>query len=361
MKKYWFPVILLFLLIVSSCSSPDQPADQPADEAAAVDTESEIESSQADEEDSAESAPAPTEIPPTDAPVEAAAPQEIVHWEYPGNFKSSPLQKIYDCKTGAYFKDGQAYNLSEVCDQWERNYFERPLNEGLTELYPQLDIVEAEFGQDDNWYYTQILVYAELIDNLVLDGVYAIEIDLDLDARGDILITATAPGAFPADEWHSNGVQVWLDANDDVGGPQAVLVDPRYDGDGYEELIFDAGMGDDPDLAFVKVYSDQPGLLAFGFKRGLLGETESFEWWVWAMAVDLGAAKYDPVDFFPQDTLFAMDNTCGWIFGSYPRDLPNICDTISACSAAKPTRLSTRFTCTDYELSLVLRNWNRAH
>ena len=146
---------------------------------------------------------------------------------------------------------------------------------------------------------------------------------------GDILITAKAPGAFPADEWHANGVQVWLDANNDVGGPQAMLVDPRYDGDGYEELIFDAGLGDDPDLAFVKVYSDQPGLLAFGFKRGLLGETESFEWWVWAMEEDLSAAKYDLVDFFPQDSLFAMDNTCGWIFGSYQRELPNICNAIS--------------------------------
>ena len=108
-----------------------------------------------------------------------------------------------------------------------------------------------------------------------------------------------------------------------------MLVDPRYDGDGYETLLVDSGVGDDPDLAYVKTYSETPGLLEFGFKADLLGDAESFEWWVWAMQEDLGAAKFDPVDFFPQDTLFAMDNTCGWIYGSYPRDLPNICQTLS--------------------------------
>ena len=101
------------------------------------------------EDTTEESSPPPTEIQPTDAPA-----QEIVHWEFPGDFKLSPLQKIFDCKTGTYFKAGQTYKLSEVCDQWDRNYFERPLSEDLSDLYPQLDIIEAEFGQDENWYYT---------------------------------------------------------------------------------------------------------------------------------------------------------------------------------------------------------------
>ena len=324
MRKKWIPVILLTLLLISACTPKEEVQDQTQEGSDPVEVMTADDSSQGEEEDS-EQAPPPTALPPTEEPA-----QEVVHWEFPGNFTAAPLQKIFDCKTATYFVDGQQYELSDICDQWERNYFERPLNEDLTEIFPQLDIVEAEFGQDENWYYTQILVYAELIENLVLDGVYALEIDLDLDARGDILITANAPGLFQPDEWHAYGVQVWLDANDDVGGPQAVLVDPRYDGDGYEELIFDAGVGDDPDLAFVKTYSEQPGLLTFGFKANLLAGAESFEWWVWAMKEDLSAAKYDPVDFFPQDTLFAMDNTCGWIFNSYPRDLPNICNAISA-------------------------------
>jgi len=315
MRNKWIPVILLLVLLLTACSQSEQATLQPQEDETSV--------------EAAPESPPPTDPPPADPP-----PMEIVHWEYPGEFTITPLQKIFDCKTAPFFISGQVYELSEVCDQWERNYFERPLDESLNELFPQLDIVEAEFGQDENWFYTRILVFSELVEDLVLDGVYAIEIDLDLDARGDILITAASPGNYPPDEWTSEGVQVWLDKNEDVGGPTAVLVDPRYDGDGYETLLVDSGVGDDPDLAFVKTYSDQPGLIEFGFKATLLDGVEIFEWWVWAMQEDLGAAKYDPVDFFPQDTLFALDNTCGWIYGSYPRDLPNICNPITG---PKPT------------------------
>lgn len=337
MRNKLITVFLLILLVLTSCSSPEQPTDGHMDDVSAVEISSDDDSNQADSEsadnessESAGEASSDTENTPVPPPSDDTPVPEVVHWEFPGTFKLSPLQSIFDCITGRYFIPGQEYELSEVCDQWERNYFERPVDADIVEFYPQLDIVQSEFGQDVNWYYTRIMVFSELVENLVLDGVYAIEIDLDLDARGDILITAAAPGSYPADEWHSNGVQVWLDKNDDVGGPQAMLVDPSYAGDGYEELIYDAGVGEDPDLAYIKIYSDTPGLLEFGFKAALLGGAESFEWWVWAMGVDLTAAKYDPVDFFPQDTLFALDNTCGWIFGSYPRELPNICQTLSA-------------------------------
>ncbi|NQS90859.1 MAG: lipoprotein, partial [Chloroflexi bacterium] len=324
MKKIWI-YLIIFTLLLTGCNSPDQPAAQQNDDSAQVSSNEAIADNAAADDDQADSeAPAEiTPLPPTDLP-EPPTP-EIVHWEFPGEFSLSPLQRIYDCAMGVTIIPGQPIEISEDCDQWDRNYFERPVDEGVVEYFPQLDIVQSEFGQDDLWYYTRIHVFTEGIEELILDGVYALEIDLNLDARGDILISAAAPGSYPADEWHSNGVQVWVDTNDDVGGPTAVLVDPRYDGDGYETLLVDSGVGEDPDLAFVKIYSEEPGLIEFGFKAGLLKDTDKFEWWVWAMGQDIGSGKYDPVDFFPQDTLFALDNTCGWIFGSYPRDLPNIC------------------------------------
>ncbi len=318
MRYKWIPVILLVVLLLSACNPSEQATTQPKEDETSVEVAAVEEDTPPEEDTTEESSPPPTEIPPTDTP-----PQEIVHLEFPNNFQLTPLQSIFDCKTAAYFVPGQVYELSEVCDQWERNYFERPMDEALSEIFPQLDIVQAKFGQDENWYYTRILVFSEMVEDLVLDGIYAVEIDLDLDARGEFLIIALSP-----DEWTSEGIQVWFDSNDDVGGPTAVLVDPLYDGDGYETLLVDSGVGDDSDLAFVKTYSDQPGLIEFGFKVNLLDGVEIFEWWVWAMQEDLGAAKYDPVDFFPQDTLYAMDNTCGWIYGSYPRDLPNICNVI---------------------------------
>jgi len=323
MRYKWIPVILLVVLLLSACNPSEQATTQPKEDETSVEVAAVEEDTPPEEDTTEESSPPPTEIPPTDTP-----PQEIVHLEFPNNFQLTPLQSIFDCKTAAYFVPGQVYELSEVCDQWERNYFERPMDEALSEIFPQLDIVQAKFGQDENWYYTRILVFSEMVEDLVLDGIYAVEIDLDLDARGEFLIIALSPGFYPPDEWTSEGIQVWFDSNDDVGGPTAVLVDPLYDGDGYETLLVDSGVGDDSDLAFVKTYSDQPGLIEFGFKVNLLDGVEIFEWWVWAMQEDLGSAKYDPVDFFPQDTLYAMDNTCGWIYGSYPRDLPNICNVI---------------------------------
>jgi len=320
MLKRWTVVLLCLLVILSACSPPeDSQTDLDQNEAK---TEA--------EEEAVSEVEAPPESTPTAAPATETALPEVVHWEYPGEFTPVPLQRIFDCVLGKQVLSGNELALNTACDQWERNYFERPVAEDMADFYPQLDIVQSEFGADEEWYYNRILLFSDLEDPLVLDGVYALEIDLNLDARGDILILAASPGSYPADEWHSNGVQVWADNNDDVGGPQAVLVDPRYDGDGYETLLVDSGIGQDPDLAYVKTYSDQPGLVEFAFRISLLDSQDVFEWWVWAMAEDISAAKFDPVDFFPEDSLYAMDNTCGWILGSYPRDLPNICETISA-------------------------------
>ncbi len=342
MRKKWIPVVLLLALILSACNPSEQATFQPQEDEAFGNAATVAEDPTLNEDATEEPSPPPTEIP---SPY--TQPEEIIHSEFPGNFKQSPLQSIFDCTTGNYHNPGQEYTLSEVCDQWERNYFERPVDESTTKFFPQLDILESSFGQNENWYYNRILVFSELVENLVLDGIYALEIDLDLDARGEILILAVSPGSYQMDEWHSDGVQVWFDSNDDVGGPQAVLADTINGGDGYETLMVDSGVGDDPDLAFVKTYSDQPGLIEFGFKANLLDGVEIFEWWVWAMREDLGAAKFDPVDFFPQDTLFAIDNTCGWIYGSYSRDLPNICNPITgakpgaASEAASPSCLSS--------------------
>ena len=315
MRNKWIPVIMLILLFISACSSPgiSRPT-QHIDDVSSVETGADDDRSYSDGEGSAKSAPPPTEIPPTDTPPDADPPLEIVHWEYPGKFNSLPCRRYLTAKPG-HISEPANNKLSEVCDQWDRNYFERPLSEDLSELYPQLDIIEAEFGQDEKWYYTRILVFSELVENLVLDGVYAIEIDLDLDARGDILITAVAPGIYPPDEWHSKGVQVWLDSNDDVGGPTAVFVDPRYDGNGYETLLVDSGVGDDSDLAFVKTYSEQPGLIEFGFKAKSTRRSRNLRVVGLGYADDLGAAKFDPVDFFPQDTLLPWTTPAAGFMG----------------------------------------------
>ena len=148
MKKNWIPVFLLIILLLSGCGSPEQPAAADANNADAVEISPDQASVQADSEgedtdstDDTTSANTPVPSPAADSSV-----PEIIHWEFPNKFQLTPLQSIFDCKTAPYFVNGQVYELSEVCDQWDRNYFERPLDESLGVLFPQLDIIQAEFG-----------------------------------------------------------------------------------------------------------------------------------------------------------------------------------------------------------------------
>ena len=62
-------------------------------------------------------------------------------------------------------------------------------------------------------------------EDLILDGIYGIEMDLNLDAKGDILFTVDSPASNPADMWTVDGVKVYFDTNDDVGGPQTMVSD----------------------------------------------------------------------------------------------------------------------------------------
>ncbi len=325
MKKIWI-IILLLMLLLTGCQSPDL----PDDDTNANNIVPEVESGN----DQAKN----TAIPPTEPSPPTATPiPEIIHLDYPGEFVLSPLQRIFDCTTGHLAAAAGPLTLSNSCDQWEINYFERPVNQDNGDYLPQLDIVQSEFGQDENWHYARIYLFTDGYDDIVLDGIYAIEIDLDLDAKGDILISVESPSSFSPDTWVVDGVRVWLDKNNDVGGPTAMQADTSFEGDGYEELIFDQGVGQDPDLAWAKTYSTLPGLVEISFKSSLLGDVDSFEWWTWAMKEDLGADKYDPVDYYQVNSIYYLDNTCGWIFGDRYQNLPNLCTVISSPVISSPS------------------------
>ena len=326
MKRFWMPVLIIVTLILAGCSTPIQPEEVHAAVEPSSSPAPSVLSQSSEDDNSSE------ELDPTAAvPLPGEAPKpEIVHTMFPGEFVITPLQRIFDCTTGQRAAGPGNLTLSTSCDQWEINYFERPVNQDIGDYSPQLDIAKGEFGQDENWYYARLFIFSEGYQDVVLDGVYAIELDLNLDARGDVLLLAQAPANNPAGEWSVTGVQVWQDANDDVGGLEAMSADPNTQGDGYEKLVFEDGQGEDPDLAWIRISLDEPGLVEFAFKTDLLGSGESFEWWMWAMKENLGAGKFDPVDFYLADSVYYLDNTCGWIYGASLRDLPNLCNTISA-------------------------------
>ena len=139
--------------------------------------------------------------------------------------------------------------------------------------------------------------------------------------RGDYLIQVTDP---VAGDWSVAGVRVWKDTNNDVGSYTAFFADEVNTGDGYEELLFDQGLGDDPDLAWARISPDDPYAVQFAFKQRMVGYP-LFEWWVWSSMHQPINTDYDLVDTFDEFDLYYIDNTCAWIYGGNPRPLDNLC------------------------------------
>lgn len=262
------------------------------------------------------------------APSEPAAPAEVDHLTTPVRFRAAVLQQILDCNTGRRAGAGVRLELNPTCDRWNAGEVERPMDASGEAYLPWLDILRVEFGADDLWHYARIQTAAADDAAARPDRTYAIEIDLDLDGRGDLLIVAQRPNRADDDAWSVAGVQVWLDENHDVGGPILAARDEGATGDGFERLIFDQGRGDDPDLAWARLAPDAPGVVEIAFKQELLGGAPAFAWWAWA-AASIDPAVFDFVDAFGPDELYALDNTCAWIYGRTTQTVPNRCPAIS--------------------------------
>lgn len=256
---------------------------------------------------------------------------EIVHLSMPEEFQLAALQRIFDCDTSSRAFAGNLV-LSTICDRWPENYLERPMTAEDGEYHPELDIIKVEFGRDADWFYVRIFLNPASVD-AGLSARYFVEIDTNLDGRGDVLLLVSNPAQGEPDLWSVTGVQAWQDLNGDVGGTTAVLADGSYSGDGYETLLFDSGVGTDPDLAWARVSTEVPGLIELAFKPRMIDDTTPFAWWAGAYEGDLPIGAFDLVDSLDEATAFLLDNTCGWIFGSSGASLPNICNVIAAPTA----------------------------
>ena len=252
-------------------------------------------------------------------------------------------QYVMDCSIGNLVTPGELIQPPVGCDNWETNRFERPFNAiGQDEYYPDLDILHAEFGLSGGWFYLRIGVYdPPRPGSDYLEGTYGVEIDTDEDGRGDYLILVVGPGQEGGSEWNVQGVQIWFDANNDVGNVQPEEPDGPYEGDGYEELIFDQGEGEDPGAAWARVFMTGSAFVELAFKEAVLGGAETFQWWVWADQgvedpsffdyhdsiphADAGDA-YEGLAYFPVNQVFAVDNTCASLWGAPPNDDPDLCE-----------------------------------
>jgi len=326
MKKSYisFSVILICGLILAACTPQSQPqAPQPP----AV----EVPTTQP------QATEPPTAVPVSPAPSPTVAAPSIKHTDVPGDLPAKGGLNLGDNTITSQADKQRALNGDGFTD----GRLERPFNADTMDVFSQfLDITGATFYADDaTWVYSNITL-AGVDANNALSGKYGLELDLNQDGRGDFLILADHPSSK---DWTTDGVQVFSDANHDVGGSRPFVSDSTATGDGYETLVFDQGKGDDPDIAWVRLNSNDPNSIQFAFKKSLINNEKTFLVGVWAGAdlnpalfdyndhfthAQAGAALKSLTEFYPIKAVFNIDNTCRLGIGFTPAgNVPGACPT----------------------------------
>lgn len=275
------------------------------------------------------------------APASGTPTQEL------GTKPGSPIyqQLVTDCDTGKSLPDDYSSSgpiqPDPGCDNWQINRYERPFNkENQDKFFPDLDILSAELGTDGAWFYFRLTTFDVNQSTRELDGMYAIEIDIDIDGRGDVLVLARNPGDEAIQDWTVAGVQFLGDSDNDVGNEVPLAPDPPTLGDGYDTLVVDQGNGDDPGVAWARYLPGKPAKLEIAFKASAIYNSSNFKWWAWTDEGVDSPAGYDYHDtfdhpdagdpnqgqpFYPSNAINEMDNTCAAIWGEGPSDDPELC------------------------------------
>jgi hypothetical protein len=270
----------------------------------------------------------PTDSPPAEAPIQ--------HQVFPVNLPPSPSGNAGD-QDSSFTADQKKSNGG---DKFTFEEFERPFNADTMDVYyPNLDIIETHVLQDNTWIYGTIKVVdrsAATVDPYRL----AMQLDVHADGNGDWLILASNPSST---EWTTDGVQVYFDANSDVGNLTAMVADKDAPGgDGFEQIMFDEGKGDDADAAWVRISPEDANTIEFAVKRSLLGNPGAYMVNMWTGHSTLDPALFDFSDhythdqagaadpgfpiFYPIKAISELDNTCRMAVGFQPSGSePGLC------------------------------------
>lgn len=326
------PIVLSFLALTVLSLACNRPfagvggdSDSSAQTQAAQDTEQAVRATG--------TAPPPSTASPTAEPTSTATLEPtatIQHFQTPGA-PSGVERFLTDASSLAYASEGRA-----VGDDFSLNRLERPFTSGEMIYQAHLDIVRAELDEIAPWIYVTIFLEGTPPQGSLAH--YGVELDLDGDGGGDWLVMAQAPEST---SWSAEGVRVYQDANDDVGGSEPMRAEPPSGlGDGYEQLVFDGGIGNDPDAAWARISPSGPNRVQIAFKSGQAGSSE-FLWGVWADAGPQDPGGFDYNDSFspqqagspllnnpnyPLNQLAAVDNSCRDAYGYETSGLePGLC------------------------------------
>ena len=225
-------------------------------------------------------------------------------------------------------------------DRFTFERFERPFNANTMDIYyPELDIVDTFVFQDETWLYGTIKVVNRAAVNMSPYR-FAMQLDTDVNGKGNYLVVALNPSST---EWTTDGVQVYQDANRDVGNLTAMVSDKGAPGgDGFEANLFDNGKGNDPDSAWIRVSPNDANTVEIAVKRALVGNPPLYMVDMWAGHGNLDPSLFDFSDhythdqagaadpglpnFYPIKSVFELDNSCRMAVGFEPNGSePGLC------------------------------------
>ncbi len=292
----------------------------------------------------------PGALPWQPTPVPTAAPAATAHPARPTTRPAAAApsitlaSEIWDFPTGRYVRPGQTVYYAAGGDRYEHNLYERPfLEQTQAQFFPDLDIRYARLIRAGDWFLVVIRLHGLPYGGQAPTGDYGLELDINLDGRGDYLVWAKGP--IPG-QWDPTGVTVYRDARPDVEGPRACTSDAPLRGDGYDQIRYtaDANTG----LAWRAWAWDTEGSQRYpavyiAFHRSLLdGHDQRLLWQVWAdgglraagqMAYhdrytrNQAGVPYAKDKDFPIRAIARVDNTCRATFGFQPTGLePCLCE-----------------------------------
>ncbi len=277
----------------------------------------------------------PTPLPPTPIPTVVTVPTAspvpgIVHVMWPGSPQGKRNQTVHDQIDKTTAPQKQAFGGDDI----RTGRYERPFDRDMNYL-PFVDLVSVFLSRvDPVWIYVTFKVNAPLSTDTEEKTIFIVEIDKDLDLRGDVLILTGIPKTT---EWSTESVQAYINPDVNVGGVTPVLPDqPMSTGRGYYQQIFDNGKGDDPDMAMSRLVSGEADSIQLAFKNTLTGgEKGKFIWLPWADYGMQNLALYEYNDHFtfsqagyplkedaqnyPIKALWGVDNTCRAASGFKPK------------------------------------------
>lgn len=284
--------------------------------------------------------PTPTlpKVEPTNTPEPTITPVPVItHKDEPGSPLGKVNQTVHDQVDENTAPQKQAYGG----DDFKNGKYERPFDQSMNYM-PLVDLVTVQLNREDPlWVYISIKVNQPISSSTTDKVDYLVEIDTDLDNRGNLLIITGMPKST---DWSTGSVVIMTDPDINVGGITVVKPDATLSaGRGYYEELFNDGKGNDPDLAWSRLSKVDPSLVEIAFKNTLTGGPKGkFIWLPWADAGMLDWSMFEFNDHFtfelagypvkddaknyPLKALWGVDNTCRIASGFTPTGtMPGLC------------------------------------